>query len=207
MWYKFSKKTRYYHASPKLFKPGDYISPNLPNYKPNFNHSQSELIYLTDSPKPHYTVAQRAINENWYIYEVEPIDPKRVWIQKTFDELVTDRPCIVKNRLGSARGIGRPKSHQKNTDLDEIYKERIQEAKDAMKNEKTRESYMIENGGSTPEEDIEEYQNKIKYKNPDSSYVKYKRRPYTGLPKKQKTKKYDDRHSFRFNDGYEDLDS
>lgn len=188
MWYKFSKKKRYYHASPKLFKPGDYISPNMPNYEPNFNHSQSELVYLTDSPKPHYTVARKAVNENWYIYEVEPVDPKRVWVQYTFDELVTDRPCVVIKRIGSARGIGKPKHSKTRKEMDEFYRERLQEAKNALKNEDTKESYTIE-WGVTPEEDIVNFQNKIKYKEPDSSAVKYKRIPYTGLPKGFKNEK------------------
>ena len=59
MWCKYSKK-KYYHASPFKYKPGERLVPSAMN---------PEWIFLTNSPKPHYSVAPAAVRENWYIYE------------------------------------------------------------------------------------------------------------------------------------------
>ena len=184
MWYKLAKNKKYYHASPKHFKPGDYLTPNLPEYKSNFQFSQSEYIYLTESPVPHYTIVDKANAENWNVYEVLPTNPKRVWIGKCWDEWFTDRPCVVQKLVGSARGLskaGKPSKKPGNSQ-EQWHREKLQKAKEALNDETLRKEFE-EFWNKTPEAMIKEMEALIKYKNPDTSKALYKFYPYRGKPK------------------------
>lgn len=172
-------KKKYYHASKKLFKPGDVLTIGNDT---NFRSSQKGLIYLTEKPEAHYTVAQKAFDENWHVYEVRPEFPKSVKYSSYWDEWVTDKPCIVVKRLGSARGIskaGRPPKKESQKEREEWLRERIKEAKDALKFEDKRtewdDFWDIE-----PEKQIKEKQNELRFKNAKTSKVKEPKRPYCG---------------------------
>lgn len=81
---------KYYHASPQHFKPNDIIGRHdLP-------------IFMTESPEPHYTIYEKAIKENWFVYEVVPLN--KVVIGKCWDEAITTQAQVIR-RVGNARGI------------------------------------------------------------------------------------------------------
>lgn len=83
---------KYFHSSPKKFKPGDIIGRHdLP-------------IFMTQDPNPHYTILTKATIENWNVYEVRPIS--KVHLGKCWDELVCNQVEVIK-RIGSARGISK----------------------------------------------------------------------------------------------------
>jgi hypothetical protein len=171
------KKKKYYHASKVLFKPGDQLVPNLPRYKANFNFSCAEYIYLTEAPEPHYTVADRANEEGWYVYEVVPTG--KVYVGICWDEWFTKMPCIIKKRIGNARGIsksGKPSKTSGEKSMEEWYKEKLQKAKEALKSEEARKEFE-EYWEKTPESVIKEIQAKLKYKNPKTSKAMYIRTP------------------------------
>jgi hypothetical protein len=173
-----SKRKEFYHASPKQFKPGDYLAPNLPDYSANYNSSQSKYIYLTPSPKPHYTIADKAIAENWNVYKVVLTNPKRIWVGM-WDDYITDRPCVVEKLVGSARGIskaGRPSKNNRELENEQWYKDKLKEAKEALTSDELRKQFE-EFWDTTVEERIKELQNKIKYKNYEHSMVPYKPGP------------------------------
>lgn len=181
------KLKSYYHASPKQFAPGDRLVPNLPNYSPNFNFSEASLIYLTEKPIPHYTVAERANRENWNIYEVRPINPKSVWFQSMWDEWVTDRECVVVKLVGSARGIskaGQPPRNNREKEHEEWLRKELEKAQEALRDPDKRKEWE-EHRYYSPEESIEIYREKIKYKNALWSKAQPKRSPFKGLPPKK----------------------
>jgi hypothetical protein len=97
------RKVKYYHGSSVKFKPGDELDPNID--KNNFNFSENGTIYLTSEPRPHYTVFDNAMEENWYIYEVLPTG--KVFYSRMWQEYVTFKPCEIIKVVGSARGLGR----------------------------------------------------------------------------------------------------
>lgn len=79
----------WYHASPQHFHPGDVIGHHdLP-------------VYLTDSPEPHFTILERALADNWDVYEVMPLTKVN---EGHWGDAYTIQVEIVK-RVGSARGI------------------------------------------------------------------------------------------------------
>lgn len=178
-WIQNNMKKKYYHASKKLFKPGDVLTIGNDT---NFRSSRQGFIYLTEKPEAHYTVAPKAFAENWYVYEVRPEFPKSVKYSSCWEEWITDKPCIVVKRLGSARGIskaGRPSKKESQKENDEWLKERIKEAKDVLKCEEKRaewdEWWNIE-----PGKQIQQKQNELKFKNAKTSKAT-NRYPYRGL--------------------------
>ena len=177
------EKTKYYHASPVLFKPGDQI---VPNRFPNFKATDPNLIYLTNSPKPHYTVYDKGAMENWYIYQVLPTNTPK--IRQMWDELVTDKPVIVVKMIGSVRGIGRPKKgFQKNNEEDKIFIiNTIKELKDIVNNQEKTENFIKENPGVDPEKRLKLYISKLQYHKGDVSEVKKKMYYHPSFKKNKK---------------------
>lgn len=96
---------KYYHCSPVLFKPGDHVVPGGIVNKKNYNASDPARIYLTSDPSPHYTVMDRALEEDWYVYEVIPHG--KFHIGSLWDDYVSSKGATVVKRLGNARGIAR----------------------------------------------------------------------------------------------------
>lgn len=91
---------KFYHVSPYRLKYGTILVPNI---KPrNFSDSEyHEGIYLSTSPNPHITIRQKAWDECWYVYEVEPIG--KVY-EGDWHDLVCERAEVIKF-IGNARGL------------------------------------------------------------------------------------------------------
>lgn len=85
-------KARFFHASPRRFHIGKVLG------------GPSDIVFVTSSERPHYTIAQRAREEGWHVYEVQPIG--RVNIGRCYDEGWTERVEVIRY-VGNARGIGR----------------------------------------------------------------------------------------------------
>ena len=78
---------RLYHASPRRFSPGQVIGPE---------------VFCSDRDVPHHTVAHRAFDEGWYVYEVVPLSGVKRGAD--WDELVTEYARVLR-RVGNARGL------------------------------------------------------------------------------------------------------
>ena len=117
---------KYYHCSPALLVPGDLILPGGKG-KSNYKASDPLCIYLTSRATPHFTVLEKAIEENWYVYEVKPQGKITIGI---WDDYISESPAQVINRLGNARGIA--KLRTKFTDAE---KERLERYKAELKKE------------------------------------------------------------------------
>jgi hypothetical protein len=102
---KFAKKpkTKFYHASPKRFHPGDILIPAIETGKGNYGYGELPYVYLATSPIPHHTIWPdiKVDKEPWFVYEVEPLD--KVYTGE-WDELITRRAKIVKF-IGNAQGL------------------------------------------------------------------------------------------------------
>lgn len=104
-----------YHASPKRFKRGEILSARsngivIKGGSKNQHYKVAGVrpsVFMTDSPIPHYTIFDEAIEENWYVYQVEPIG--KVWVGD-FSEVLSDAARIIKC-VGSSRGIAGDKEH------------------------------------------------------------------------------------------------
>jgi len=57
---------KWFHASPGKFKHGDILGQPVVDW-----------VFLTNEIRPHATLADVIVRDNWYIYEVEPLGP--VW--------------------------------------------------------------------------------------------------------------------------------
>ena len=64
-------KKKYYHASPHKFKPGYILS--ISYDKKSSSGATKDGVFITFSKFPHITINSTAINEKWYVYEVDPI--------------------------------------------------------------------------------------------------------------------------------------
>ncbi len=91
---KTKDKIKYYHASPSRIKVGSYLRTG--------NGWMGDAVYMTTSPIPHYTIAEKAIKEGWHVYEVSPVG--EVFFGSCWDEAFCDQAVIVKY-VGNARGI------------------------------------------------------------------------------------------------------
>ena len=60
---------RFYHASPRRFRHGDILTGG---HDGGYGYAHSNVC-MTDGPAPHGTVAHKAVEENWLVYEVEPV--------------------------------------------------------------------------------------------------------------------------------------
>lgn len=80
---------KYYHSSPTRYKKGDLISG-----KP--------VVFMTTSEIPHYTIFEEAFKDNWFVYQVRPL--QKVIIGKCWDEAMC-RMAEVTKRIGNARGL------------------------------------------------------------------------------------------------------
>ena len=122
---------QWYHASAKRFHVGDMLTNVV------CNGYAGSYVYLTSSPIPHYTIVDKAIEWNHFVYEVEPLGKLRYG--KNYDEAMCLQARVVRC-VGSARGILRthtptnakhavdhlltpPKSKADNFSLEEIVKE------------------------------------------------------------------------------------
>lgn len=96
------KKKKYYHASPVIFSPGDFLLHTV--QARNFTASTwfRDAIFMTWTPIPHFTIIEKALAENWQVYEVQPL--KKVH-QGFWDDYFTCGPVKVIKRIGSCRGI------------------------------------------------------------------------------------------------------
>ena len=89
------KKRRFYHASPKRFKPGDILYGDK-------CRDGVPVVFMTTEPNPHYTIRDRALKENWRVYEVVPIGKVKI---HTFWEEACVTMAEVSRCVGNARGI------------------------------------------------------------------------------------------------------
>lgn len=135
---------KYYHSSPFNFKPGDYINPILAVKKANYRASEDNLIYLTNSPYPHFTLHDK-IDEDWNVYEVKPL--KRGLKVGMWDDFTTPHRVLILKKVGSLKGLA-IKSHHSKKSL-----KRSQEYHDSMKTsleaykakyEETKDSFVLE---------------------------------------------------------------
>jgi len=62
-------ETRYYHASPTLFSPGDVL---LPGAATGCGYYKSSVVCMCNSQDPHSSIRHHALAEKWYVYEVNP---------------------------------------------------------------------------------------------------------------------------------------
>ena len=91
-------KQKYYHCSPRRIPVGTVLSGHntasglrLPKCS---NYIGGPAVFMTNSPKPHYTIAPEAKEEGWYIYKVDPIG--KVDISDDWDEFVCSAARIEK---------------------------------------------------------------------------------------------------------------
>ena len=89
---KKESKKRYFHSSPKRFQVGKIIGGNR------------DAVFITSKEKPHFTIAERAVEEGWHIYEVQPIGS--IIMGRCWQEGLVGRAEIIKY-IGNARGIGK----------------------------------------------------------------------------------------------------
>ena len=92
-------KHRYFHASPFHFSPGDVLHGRSCGVDPQ---SRVPVVFLNQSPMPHYSIWDRAVQENWFVYEVRPLS--RVRFDRSWDEAFSTHVEVVR-RVGHARGI------------------------------------------------------------------------------------------------------
>lgn len=89
------EKPKFYHVSDKFYDVGDVIEGE------SSNNQFKNVVFLTDSPRPHYSLKDRKFN-NAFIYRVVPISGVkggRFW-----DELASKRVRVVE-RAGSAKNF------------------------------------------------------------------------------------------------------
>jgi hypothetical protein len=98
------KKKKYYHASPVIFSPGDFLLHTIQDRNYNASTWYGDAIFMTWTPVPHYTILEKALAENWEVYEVEPL--KKVY-KGTWDDFYTQGQVRVIKRVGSCRGISK----------------------------------------------------------------------------------------------------
>jgi len=80
---------KWYHASPQHFKPGDVIG----------RHDLK--VYMTCSPEPHFTIYDKAVEENWTVYEVRPLG--RIH-EGWWDDAYTIQAEVIR-KVGHSRGL------------------------------------------------------------------------------------------------------
>ena len=95
-------KKKYYHASPVIFSPGDFLLHTIQTKNFNASTWYRDAIFMTWTPVPHFTILEKALAENWEVYQVEPL--KKVHLG-TWDDYYTCGPVKVIKRIGSCRGV------------------------------------------------------------------------------------------------------
>lgn len=88
-------KRKYYHASPKRHKPGEVLVGQSCGWSSN-----TPVVFMNQSPTPHYTIFHEAVEGNWFIYRVIPTS--KVKIGKCWDEALAESVEVVKC-VGRAR--------------------------------------------------------------------------------------------------------
>ncbi len=78
----------FYHASPSLLLPGTVL---IPQAKKNYACSGPH-VYLTDSPEPHHSIAGSSREQNWLVYQVEPLSEVRLGC---FDDLICNSARVL----------------------------------------------------------------------------------------------------------------
>lgn len=94
-------KPKYYHASPKKFKPGKVLIPGQERGMDTSIGWSTSVVFMTNSALPHFTILKKAYQDNWNVYEVVPIG--KVY-RGNWDDVGADRVEVVR-RVGNARGI------------------------------------------------------------------------------------------------------
>ena len=89
----------WYHASPTRYSPGDLIHGKSQGWS-----FKTPVVFMTESDIPHYTIFERAVKENWFVYQVKPL--RKVKIGTCWDEAGCELVEVVK-KVGNARGIAR----------------------------------------------------------------------------------------------------
>jgi hypothetical protein len=98
---------RYYHASPKRFKSGQILTGGHEGgYWSERGDEPSPNLCLTTSPVPHATIFTKAIEDNWFVYEVEPLQDIDDQHPNGNDEVQCHSARVIK-LVGSARGLSR----------------------------------------------------------------------------------------------------
>lgn len=97
----------YYHASPRRFRYGDILTPGI-HHDGGYRASGEghDQVCLTTSPVPHATILDRAVEEDWYVYEVEPLEDMRHQRPNGNHELQCGSAKVIK-LVGNARKLAR----------------------------------------------------------------------------------------------------
>jgi len=88
---------KWYHASPTRYVKGDLIQGQSEGWS-----FKVRCVFMTSDPVPHYTIFDKAREENWFVYEVHPLT--KVMIGRCWDEAGAERVEVVR-RVGNARGL------------------------------------------------------------------------------------------------------
>jgi hypothetical protein len=95
------KRESYYHSSPYRMRSGTILVPGGITGKRNYNSSLDNYVYMTMSPHCHHTIVDRAVEDNWYVYQVEPLGILQLGV---WDDVLTPSAKVLKC-IGRARGI------------------------------------------------------------------------------------------------------
>lgn len=87
---------KWYHASKTRYVPGDLI-----HGKGGWSF-KNPIVFMTSSVIPHYTIFNRAFEDNWFVYQVKPL--RKVKIGYYFDEAGCELVEVIK-KIGNARGL------------------------------------------------------------------------------------------------------
>ena len=92
----------YYHSSRKRFHVGDIIGG-----RSFYGHASYCGLCLTNSPVPHYTIIDEAVELNFFIYEVCPMG--KVYFGSFYDEYFSPQGAVIVRCVGRAKGVGHGK--------------------------------------------------------------------------------------------------
>jgi hypothetical protein len=93
-------RDKWYHASPKRLRVGTVLTGV---FVPSGPWEAKGKVFITAGETPHYTIIDRAVTENWHIYQVMPLEKKIFWGSHV-DEAMCLSAQIVRY-VGTARGI------------------------------------------------------------------------------------------------------
>lgn len=90
-------KLKFYHTSKNRYSPGDIIEGFSTN-----GSTPDPVVFLTNGPAPHYSIADREDIRDAYVYQVEPIGTIRGG--RDWDEFFVPRVKVLR-RIGNAAGF------------------------------------------------------------------------------------------------------
>lgn len=83
--------SKFYHASPHRLKYHTILIPQ--GRSRNFESSENK-VYLTTSPKPHYTLWPTIRTKAWHIYQVLPLSD--IYYGRMWDEIMVDKAIVIR---------------------------------------------------------------------------------------------------------------